>query len=184
MEVVHMPATLGIGPSRETSGPRRRRSAIVAAAFAAASLFLPAIATASTTYTVTAHFVEPIAPPVDCPITFDGFCGTGRVTPFGKATDMIDFGVGCGGACDVRTIYLSAGTLVLNETFSDPACPGSCHQNPASPQSGTLSDVVISGTGIFAGATGTLTGSVKAAGDWIPAGESQITLSGILVLAQ
>jgi hypothetical protein len=44
--------------------------------------------------------------------------------------------------------------------------------------------VVISGTGIFAGATGSLTGSVKAAGDWIPAGESQVTLSGTIVLAQ
>jgi hypothetical protein len=162
---------------------RRKTLAIVAGALAAA-LSVPAVAAASTTYAVSAHFVEPIAPPTDCPAAPEGFCGRGRVTPFGRATDMIAFGAGCSGACDIRTIYLSSGTLVLAETFSNPGCPGSCHPNPASPASGSLTDVVLSGTGIFAGATGTLTGSVKAAGDWIPAGQSQVTLSGTLVLAQ
>jgi hypothetical protein len=179
-----MHANLDIRPARGAFPFRRGASVIVGVAFAAASLLLPAVVVASTTYTVEAHFVEPIAPPGDCPITFDGFCGTGRVTPFGKATDVIDFGVGCDGACDVRTINLSVGTLVLNEVFSDYGCPGSCHPSPASPATGTLTDVVISGTGIFAGATGSLTGSVKAAGDSIPAGESQVTLSGTIVLAQ
>ena len=179
-----MPATLGLRPSRGAFALRRGRSVFIAIAFAAVLALLPAIVAASTTYAVTAHFVEPIAPPGDCPVAPEGFCGMGRVTPFGNATDMIDFGAGCGGACDIRTISVSAGTLVLAETFSDFGCPGSCHSNPASPASGTLSDVVISGTGIFAGATGTLTGSVKAAGDWIPAGESQVTLSGTLVLTQ
>jgi hypothetical protein len=162
---------------------------VVAVAMAAAVAALlssawPARAAAATGYVVDAHFVEPIAPSLreDCAVA-DGFCGSGRLTPFGRATEMIDFGAACGGACDLRTIIVSSGTLVLHETFSNFACPGSCRPNPASPVSGTLTDVVAGGTGAFAGASGVLVGQVRAAGDSIPAGESQVNLSGSVTVA-
>jgi hypothetical protein len=167
------------------TGIRHLRLGAVAAAAAVAIAIAAAFPVgASTTYAVSAHFTEPIAPSVlsGCPASPEGFCGLGLVAPFGTATDVIEFGAGCGGACDLRTITLTEGTLVLAETFSEPGCPGSCHPNPASPASGSLSDVVIGGSGIFAGATGTLTGTVKAAGGSKPAGESQVTLSGTITL--
>ena len=70
------------------------------------------------------------------------------------------------------------GSITLQETFSDPACPGSCHPNRAEPVSGTLTDVVVEGTGPFEGATGVLTGTVKAAGP-----QSIAKLSGAIALA-
>ena len=101
----------------------------------------------------------------------------GVLLPFGKATDSILFGGGCGGACDLRTVTVAGGSIFMDETFSNPACPGSCHPTPSEPASGTLTDVVVGGTGIFAGATGTLSGSVTSAG---PA--NNIKLAGTLTL--
>jgi hypothetical protein len=135
----------------------------------------------ATGLSVSLTFTEPIVPAIksgNCPVSPEGFCGTGEVIPFGQATEVIDFGAGCGGACDLRTINLAEGSLFLEETFSNFECRGTCHPNPAEPVTGTLTDVVIGGTGIFEGATGTLTGSVKAAG-----GQSQVKLSGTITLA-
>ncbi len=180
----------GMVPAQHRGRPsfvRRRAGAFRAGALAAAAfmaLLSAAPATANAGHVVDAHFVEPIAPSLrDCAVA-DGFCGKGRLAPFGRATETIKFGGGCGGACDLRTVTLPSGTLVLDETFSDPACPGSCRLNPASPVSGTLTDVVAGGTGTFAGATGTLTGQVRAEGDSIPAGESQVHLTGTITLAE
>jgi hypothetical protein len=130
---------------------------------------------------VSLTFTEPIVPFIksgDCPVSPEGFCGRGEVIPFGQATEMIDFGAGCGGTCDLRTINLAEGSLFLEETFSNFECRGTCQRNPAEPVTGTLTDVIIGGTGIFEGATGTLTGNVKAAGR-----QSQVKLSGTITLA-
>jgi hypothetical protein len=111
-----------------------------------------------------------------CSVGPEGLCGSGQVVPFGQATETIEFGA-CGEGCDLRTIYLESGTIFIEETFSDPVCPGSCQPNPAQPNSGTLTDVIVGGTGAFEGATGTLTGTVRAA-----APQSQVKLAGTIVL--
>ena len=81
-----------------------------------------------------------------------------------------------GGTCDLRTIYLAGGTILINESFSDFRCPGVCGSRGLSqPGSGTLTDTVIGGTAVYAGATGSLSGTVKAAGL-----QSQITISGTI----
>jgi hypothetical protein len=47
--------------------------------------------------------------------------------------------------------------------------------------SGTITDVVIGGTGTYAGATGTLTGTVRlAVSNARPAGSSTVKLSGTI----
>jgi hypothetical protein len=99
--------------------------------------------------------------------------------PYGRATETIEFGAGCGGTCDLRTITLAEGTLVLDETFSNPQCPGACKSHGFGPFSGTLTDVVNGdlSSGIFAGATGTLTGTVSGAG-----ASTKIALSGTITL--
>lgn len=75
-----------------------------------------------------------------------------------------------------RSLWLKA--LVLDETFSSPTCPGACNSHGVGKQgSGTLTDVVVGGSGIFMDASGTLTGSVTGAG-----GSTQILLSGPITL--
>ena len=142
---------------------------------------LAAQSTIDTRVSVSMTFTEPVAPAIksgDCPVSPEGFCGTGEVIPFGQAAETIDFGAGCGGVCDFRTINLAEGSIFLEETFDNGVCRGSCQANPAEPVTGTLTDVIVGGTGIFQGATGTLAGSVKAAGR-----QSQVKLAGTITLA-
>jgi hypothetical protein len=160
---------------------QRRRFVLVAMVGLVAVLGLATPAAATTAVPVTASITEPIVPAFkqgDCPVLPGGFCGHGLVHPFGLAQDTIDFGAGCAGACDLRTLVLPQGTLYFDEFFNDLTCPGSCHPNRAAPISASITDVVSGGTGVFAGATGTLTGSVKAAGP-----ESLVQLSGTITLA-
>lgn len=154
------------------------RALLLVAAVTATSLAFASHAAASTTTSVRMTFTEPIVPAFKsgtCPVVPEGFCGSGEVIPLGHATEMIAFGAGCGGACDLRTINLAGGSIFIEENFSNEACPGVCQPNPAEPSSGTLADAVIGGTGIFSGATGSLSGTVRAAGL-----QSQIKLSGTL----
>jgi hypothetical protein len=133
------------------------------------------------TQSVTMTFAEPIHPSLDCPGFPDVSCGSGQVKPLGQATDIVVFGAGCGGTCDLRTIYLAGGSLILEETVSDVVCPQVCRPGPLELASATLTDVVIGGTGMFEGATGTLTGTVRlAASNLRPAGTSTVKLSGTL----
>ena len=160
-----------------------RKLAALAAVLAAMLVAFASPAIASTTTSVKMSFTEPIQPDVNsgCPalgLPQGGFCGNGDVVPYGNATEMIAFGAGCDGACDLRTINVAGGSLVLDETFSSPQCPGVCEPNPAAPDSGSLTDVIVAGTGIFHGAAGTLTGTVTAAGR-----QSHVQLSGTVTLA-
>jgi hypothetical protein len=136
-------------------------------------------AMAATTVPVSMTFNEPILPDIlsGCAVFPDGFCGSGQVIPFGQANETILFGGACGGNCDFRTINLASGSIFIDEFFSSPTCPGVCQPNPAAPGSGTLTDVIVGGTGKFTGASGNLSGSVTAAGL-----VSVIKLSGTITL--
>lgn len=144
-------------------------------AILAVLLLVPALAFASpaaagtTSVAATATFAETLIPALNSgclPSPSYGVCGSGEVIPFGQATDTVVFGGACGGNCDLRTITLAAGTIYADEFFSNPSCPGACRgRGPTGgPAFGDLIDVIVGGTGIFAGASGTLTGSVTGAG--------------------
>lgn len=153
---------------------------VTAAAIAlVAALAIASPATAATSVPVKMSFTEPIMQDVrsGCPVLQEGFCGNGIVLPYGHASETIVFGGACGGGCDLRTVNLPSGSIYIDEFFSNPTCPGSCRPNPAEPDSGTLTDTVVGGTGLFAGATGNVSGSVTAAGP-----ESSIRLSGTIRL--
>jgi hypothetical protein len=125
--------------------------------------------TTATTKSVSMTFAEPIIPGIvmGCPIPPNqGLCGSGQVIPFGHATETVVFGAACGGTCDLRTINLPGGSIITNEIFSNGTCPaGQCvRPGNGQPASGMISDVIVDGTGVFAGATGDLSGSVHAAG--------------------
>lgn len=143
-----------------------------------------ATAPAATGVGVTVKLVELLkAPPYTfptCPdIGVDVNCGTGEFRPFGRATEIVSINA-CGENCTLRWITVQGGTISLREALSDPSCPGACiTQWPhGAPFSGTLTAEVVSGTGIFAGATGSLTGKLNAA-----AYEAQIAYTGTFVLA-
>jgi len=140
-----------------------------------AAFAFPAMAATARSIKVT--FAEGVAQQTDCPATFT-FCGIDQVVPLGHATETILFNGACGGACDLRIITLNNGTLILSETFSSLSCPSTCDRpGRGQPFSGVLSDVIVGGTGAYAGAGGTLAGTVHAAGK-----STQIKLSGTLSL--
>jgi hypothetical protein len=159
-------------------GDAMRRLAVVMGSLLLA-ISLTSVARASTTQPVRMTFIEP-AVDEDCSIS-DGFCGGGRIIPLGPATETIEFSAGCAGTCDRRTIDLAGGSIVIDETFSNPVCPGIC-QTPGGPRelmvSGDLTDVIIGGTGVFEGSTGTLVGTVRA-----EKAVSQVKLSGTITPA-
>jgi hypothetical protein len=159
-----------------------RRGILLAVGVAAASAVLASQAGANTTQFVTMTFAEPIHPTAStCPGFPDASCGRGEVIPLGQATDTVQFGAGCGGTCDLRTIYLAEGSLTLEETISNASCPGVCQPSPVERGHGTLTDVVIGGTGLYQDATGTLMGTVRLAGHNLrPAGTSMVKLSGTI----
>jgi hypothetical protein len=136
-------------------------------------------AAAATAVNVKASFTDGIAQQFACFVP-EGACGTGNVLPYGKATETFQPGLGCDavGICDLRTITLPQGTLVLDESGITPLCPGKCNSHGVGgPNGAILSDLVdgTESTGIFHNASGTLTGSIKFAG-----GSNQVLLSGTI----
>ena len=101
----------------------------------------------------------------------------------GRSSETVVFGAGCGGTCDLRTITLAGGSIIAEETASGGACPAGdvCRPGPLELGSGTLTDVIVGGTGVYEGASGTLTGTVKlAVSNRYPAGTSIVKLSGTI----
>jgi hypothetical protein len=155
-------------------------------ALTASLAFAHRAAAQSTTVSVSMTFAEPnqAGQVRGCPISpMNGLCGSGEVIPFGHATDTVMFGAGipgpaiCSNGCDLRTINLPQGSIISDELFTNPICPGNC-VNFHKPQFGTLTDVIVGGTGLFKGATGGFSGTVTGAGT---AGVPK--LSGTVILA-
>jgi hypothetical protein len=163
---------------------RRRQMATAAVAAIVVLAVGAAPAGASTTVAFQATFAEPIGGPVHspfaCPPNSSCSSGSGEVIGLGQAQDFIAFQA-CGSECDVRTLTFADGsTIAMHEVFSNPQTPGnSSHPTPRSrakygnPFTGDLSDTIVGGTGRFAGATGTASGTVRVAG-----GIATSTLSG------
>jgi hypothetical protein len=148
----------------------------------AISLFVASQAAAATTVLVSMTLAEPLKAGTPgnsvCPdIGLAVNCGSGEVLPFGHATEEVNIGV-CGDTCNIREIDLIQGSIVLQETVTDFSCPGVCGSHTFSPP-GTISiaDVVIGGTGIFSGATGSLDGTVGVGG-W----HGVVALTGTIII--
>lgn len=158
----------------------KRLLGFVATAFVVA-LSSAGLASASTSVNWRATFPEQFGGPNHSPFSCASgdSCGSGEVTGLGQALDVIVFGGGCAGACDVRTLTFADGsTIVMDETDSNPRTPGNSTQaqppnSYGSPISIDLTDTVVGGTGRFAGASGTAGGHLKIAG-----GTAIISLNG------
>jgi len=151
---------------------RMIRIIVVSVAVATAAL-TPAHAATNTTWQVSMSFTEQEFTPT-CPLSDAYFCGRGIVLPFGYATETIHFEGGCGGGCDLRTVYLPQGSIVMEEPFNEAVCPASCRfRGAGEPVNAALSDTIVGGTGVFAGASGHLDGNVSASGN-----QSHVTFTG------
>ena len=130
---------------------------------------------ASTTVAWDATLAEPIGGPLqspfECPPDSGCASGSGEVIGLGQVQDLVVF-FACGSECDVRTLTFADGsTIVIHEVFSNEQNPGNSTipppgraQSMETHSSGDLSDTIVGGTGRFAGATGTASGTVKVAG--------------------
>jgi hypothetical protein len=149
----------------------------------ALSLVFASQAVAATTVSVSMTLAEPLKAGTPgnsvCPdIGIAVNCGSGEVRPFGHATEEVNIGV-CGDICNIREIDLPQGSIILLETVTNFSCPGVCgSQSFGPPGSISIADVVIGGTGVFAGATGNLNGAVGVGG-W----GGHVTLTGTITLS-
>jgi hypothetical protein len=159
-----------------------RKLATLIAALAVVSIAFASPAMASTTTSVSMTFTEPIVPAVHsgCPalgLPNGGVCGSGIVLPYGHATETIAFGAACGGGCDLRTVSLAVGSIVMEERGSNGTECSRCHNANGGPWSATLTDVIVGGTGVFTAASGTLSGTVDGTGL-----RATVRLSGTITL--
>jgi hypothetical protein len=138
-------------------------------------------ASAATTASVSMTFDEPkVADFVTGCAVFlagNGLCGSGVAVPYGHATETIVFG-GCAPSgsvrCDLRTVTVAAGKIFLDEF----AGGFTCENARAGACEAPLFDMVAGGTGAFAGASGSLSGTVTGTGP-----QDQIKLQGTITTA-
>ena len=154
----------------------------------AASLVVVVPASADTTTSYQATFVEPYGGPNESPFSClpGTSCGSANVSGFGHATDTVIVFNACGLGCHLRTVTFADGsTLVIRETpvggFSSPGNAGSNGYVgfgfSGNPQRQDIIQEVLGGTGRFAGASGTGAGTVRVAG-----GVAIIHTSGTITL--
>jgi hypothetical protein len=184
-----------VGGCSDIGGDMKRFTISSVLAVVTASVFVAAPSALAQTTTFQASFMEVAgrAAAHPCPAGADEFllCGTGTVAGFGEATSLtelvsfenFDPDTNCADVVWRRTITLEDGsTLTLIETGV--VCfPGNSFNAPGSNQSfgnpfrfeGTFT--IVGGTGNFAGATGTGTSNIRAAGD-----QGHSRLSGSITL--
>ena len=142
------------------------------------ALALAPPASASTSVAYQATYVEPYGGPQRTPFSCDPgtTCGNASISGFGYSEDQVGVFNACGVGCHIRTVTFPDGsTLVLRTVdqpgpfaFTSPGSSGTHGYNsaglPGNPNFLEISETVIGGTGMFAGATGGGTGTVKVTG--------------------
>jgi hypothetical protein len=151
------------------------RPAIPLTLIAAALVFAaPAVAQTTLTYHVT--FVENAGGQATCPPGTS--CGTANIAGVGHlTTQMIVFNA-CGPNCHLRTITFEDGSkLFVQESIVNTISPGnSASAGANAPLFLEISQTIVGGTGIFAGATGSGTGRVNTQAGAVITASGTITL--------
>jgi hypothetical protein len=147
---------------------------VLAIAALVALLALAAPATAATTTSYHATFVEigSGGPPAGIA------CGSATISELGHVADQCVLFNACGPNCHVRTITFDDGsTLVIHESIVGTVSPGSSSAAGAhAPVFLKITQTVVSGTGRFAGATGSGTGTVNTVAGSVIIASGTITL--------
>ena len=162
-------------------------AAVVLAALAVALVNVAPVS-AATTADYQATFVEPYGGPRQSPFTCPAgtSCGTANVSGLGHVPYQLIVFNDCGLGCHVRTLTFGDGsTLVIREVqLGDFGSPGSSGGHgyiglglPGNPQFLEITQTIVGGSGRFAGASGSGTGTVRVAG-----GSAIIKSSGSITL--
>ncbi len=140
-----------------------------------AALAVAAPATAGTTLKYHATFVENGAAQAVCAPGTQ--CGSATISGLGHvAFQSVAFGA-CGANCHVRTITFDDGTLLIHESVVGVISPGnSSSAGDNAPDFLEISQTIVGGTGIFAGATGSGSGRVNRAAEAIVTASGTINL--------
>jgi hypothetical protein len=143
----------------------------LAAAALVVLLALAAPATASTqTYHATFVEIGGLIP--------GGACGSATISELGHVANQCIVFNACGPFCDVRTITFDDGsTLVIHESVVGMISPGNSSAAGANaPLFLEITQTIVGGTGRFAGATGSGTGTVNLAAEAVVTASGTITL--------
>jgi ABC-type amino acid transport substrate-binding protein len=150
-------------------------SKLILALAAVAAVVVAAPAMAATTVAYQATYVEPVGGPNQSPFgcASGTTCGSANISGIGNSdTYYTTFNV-CGFGCHVRTITFDDGSTLLIRVEDQPAgfaftSPGNSGSNgyigfpglAGNPQFLEVKETIIGGTGRFAGATGSGSGTV------------------------
>jgi hypothetical protein len=137
-------------------------------------LALTAPATAATTFTYHATFVEIGTGGMPAGIS----CGSATISKLGHVANQCVVFNACGPNCNVRTVTFDDGsTLLIQESVVGMISPGnSSVAGTNAPLFLEISQTILPGTGRFAGATGSGTGRVNLAAGAIITASGTITL--------
>ena len=142
------------------------------------ALALAPPASASTTVTYQATYVEPYGGPQQSPFSCEAgtTCGSASISSFGHSASQVGVFNACGAGCHIRTVIFADGSTLVLRTVDQPGpfaftSPGSL-RHPRLQQCRAAGQPELPrhrgdrhrGTGMFAGATGNGTGTVKVAG--------------------
>ena len=152
-------------------------SRFVALAAIAACLVVAAPAMAETTRAYQATFVENPGASGQATCPPGTSCGSATISGFGHVAYQTVVFNACGQGCHIRTIVFGDGTLRIQENVIGSVSPGSSAKAGANaPMFLLISQTILGGTGIFAGATGSGTGRVNLAAGAIIHTSGTITL--------
>lgn len=155
-----------------TKGTGMKKLTTVALLGLMLALIVTASASASTTSSYSATFVE-IGGAVP-----GGSCGSATISGAGHvALQCVALGA-CGPNCHLRTItFVDGSTLVMQESVVGARLPGnSLAAGPNTPLFLQITQTIVDGTGMFSGATGGGTGRINTAADAIIHTSGTITL--------
>jgi hypothetical protein len=153
------------------------RTFLVIAAFAAALTFaMPA--TAATTFSYEATYVETVGGPNYSPFSCSPgtSCGSASISGVGHSDNQVVMFNACGLGCHVRTVTFDDGSTLVIQTVDQPGpfaftSPGNSgtHGYIGIPLSGNpqfldITETIVGGTGRLAGATGSGAGRVAVHG--------------------
>ena len=166
---------------------------LVLALTAVAAIIATTPATAATTVGYHATYVEPVGGPNQSPFRCapGTTCGSASISGIGHSDNYFATFNACGFGCHVRTITFDDGSTLLIRVEDQPTgfaftSPGNSGSNgyigfpgqDGNPQFLEVKETILGGTGRFAGASGSGTGTVKLHG-----GVAIGTTSGTITLA-
>jgi hypothetical protein len=172
------------------SGRTGMKRLALACAAVSTALTLAAPVMADTAIGYQATYVEPVGGPNESPFSCapGTSCGSASISGIGQSDDQVVTFNACGLGCHIRTVTFGDGSTLVIQIVDQPGpfaftSPGNSGSNgyngvglPGNPNFLDFTETILGGTGRFAGASGSGTGTVKVAGG-VAIGKSSGTIT-------